>query len=356
MAKCSCSQHFLRNRKGELRKITNGLFLLRLRRSYKISYMVPHAVNEHRELIAIIVVLITNSTTTSGMTATLLHKLSSTLGEGAFWHSTRQSFFWVDIEGKTLYEHTAMGKLASWGSPYRISMVAQSYQEDVLVLAMQGRIMKFDLKSGALSLVVKLEIDKPENRCNDGGVDVTGRLWIGTMSMQFHEGSGSLYCIDRDQPVSKKIQGLTVPNGLAWSPDGKRMYHVDSNSRKVACYSFDPGMGTIAFKKNVLQVPRNMGSPDGMCMDEEGMLWIAHWNGSSVCRWNPADGALLSKIEVPVPQVSCCAFGGENMDQLLITTARQNMSAADLEKYPDSGSVYMAEPGVRGIKKHLCNL
>jgi sugar lactone lactonase YvrE len=290
------------------------------------------------------------------MTATLLHKLSSTLGEGAFWHSTRNSFFWVDIEGKTLYEHTAQGKLSSWGSPYRISMVAQTQEDHVIVLAMQGRVMKFDLQTGALSMVVKIELDKPDNRSNDGGVDVMGRLWIGTMSMHFQEGSGSLYCIDRDLSVNKKIQGLTVPNGLVWSADNTRMYHVDSNSRKVAAYAFDPNMGTISFKKNVLQIPRNMGSPDGMCMDEEGMIWIAHWNGFGVYRWNPADGTLIGKIEVPVPQVSSCAFGGENMDQLLITTARQNMSAADREKYPDSGSVYIATPGVRGLRKFVCNL
>lgn len=290
------------------------------------------------------------------MTATLLHKLSSTLGEGAFWHSTRKSFFWVDIEGKTLYEHTALGKLSSWGSPYRISMIAQCHEDHVLLLAMQGRVMKFDLQSGALSMVVKLEPDKPDNRSNDGGVDVMGRLWIGTMSMHFQEGSGSLYCVDRELSVNKKIQGLTVPNGLVWSADNTRMYHVDSNSRKVAAYAFDANMGTISFKKNVLQIPRNMGSPDGMCMDEEGMIWIAHWNGSGVYRWNPADGSLISKIEVPVPQVSSCAFGGENMDQLLITTARQNMSAADREKYPDSGSVYIATPGVRGLPKFICNL
>jgi sugar lactone lactonase YvrE len=317
--------------------------------------MQPCAINEHRELMIIIVAL-NQFNRILGMTATLLHKQSNILGEGAFWHPVRQSFFWVDIEGKTLYEHTAQGKLSSWGSPYRISMIAQSQFDDVLVLAMQGRIMKFDLKSGALSMVAKIEAEKPENRCNDGGVDVAGRLWIGTMSMHFHEGNGSLYCVERDQPVSKKIQGLTVPNGLAFAADNTRMYHVDSNSRKVACYSFDAGQGTIAFKKNVLQTPRNMGSPDGMCMDEEGMLWIAHWNGFGVCRWNPNDGSLITKIEVPVPQVSSCAFGGDNMDQLLITTARQNMSQADRDKYPDSGSTYIAEPGVRGVKKHTCNL
>lgn len=289
------------------------------------------------------------------MTATLLHKLTSILGEGAFWHPVRKSFFWVDIEGKTLYEHTAQGKLSSWGSPYRISMIAQAMHEDQLVLAMQGRVMKFDLKSGALSLLVKLEADKPDNRTNDGGVDEMGRLWVGTMSLHFHEGNGSLYCIDQSLSVSKKIQGLTVPNGLAWSVDGRRMYQVDSSSRKVACYAFAPATGSISFKKNIFQVPRNMGSPDGMCIDEEGMLWIAHWNGFSVCRWNPDTGAVLDKIEVPVPQVSSCAFGGENMDQLLITTGRQDMSAADAEKYPDSGSVYLATPGVRGVRKHIFN-
>jgi len=86
------------------------------------------------------------------------------------------------------------------------------------------------------------------------------------------------------------------------------------------------------------------------------MIWIAHWNGFAVHRWNPNDGTLIGKIDVPVPQVSSCVFGGENMDQMLITTGRQNLSPADREKYPDSGSVYMATPGVRGLRKYVCNL
>jgi sugar lactone lactonase YvrE len=131
------------------------------------------------------------------------------------------------------------------------------------------------------------------------------------------------------------------------------MYHIDSPTRKVQSYSFDHKTGTIVFEKTAITIPQEAGTPDGMCIDEEGMLWIAQWNGFGVYRWDPVNGKLLEKIDVPVPQVSNCAFGGPGYDQLFITTAREGFSPELIAKYPDSGSIYIARPGVRGVRKNI---
>jgi sugar lactone lactonase YvrE len=287
------------------------------------------------------------------MTATLLYHSNCILGEGAFWHEARQSFFWVDIDGKSLHEYDLQNKKVNhWQFQHRPSMIALDVQGQC-VIVFQGGVTRFDFTSEKLDWLVALEKDVPDNRTNDGAVDSEGRLWIGTMNVRFKEGAGTLYCIDHDFSVTKKIDNLTIPNGLVWSIDNRTMYHIDSPTRKVRAYSFDSKTGEIVFERDAINIPSEMGSPDGMCIDEEGMLWIAQWNGFGVYRWDPDNGKLLDKIEVPVPQVSSCAFGGKNFDQLFITTARENFTPELYTRYPDSGSVYIAQPGVRGVRKNI---
>jgi sugar lactone lactonase YvrE len=287
------------------------------------------------------------------MIASLLYNSNCILGEGSFWHEGRQSFFWVDIDGKRLHEYVIQSKkVNSWQFQNRPSMIALDVQGRCIIV-FQGGIARFDFTSEKLDWVVALEKDVSDNRTNDGAIDSEGRLWIGTMNVRFKESAGSLYCIDFDLRVTKKIENLTIPNGLVWSLDNRTMYHIDSPTRKVRAYAFDSKTGEIVFERVAINIPTEMGSPDGMCIDEEGMLWIAQWNGFGVYRWDPLRGELLDKIDVPVPQVSSCAFGGANFDQLLITTAKENFSDESLRKYPDSGSVYIAQPGVRGLGKNL---
>ncbi len=287
------------------------------------------------------------------MTASLLYPCNCILGEGAFWHEARQSFFWVDIDGKLLYEYlTQTAKVNSWSFQHRPSMIALDSHGE-LIISFQGGVARFDLQTETLHGLIEIEKAIPDNRTNDGAIDPAGRLWIGTMNTQFKEGAGSLYCIGHDLSLTKKVEGLTIPNGLVWSLDNRTMFHIDSAARKVQAYSYDNTFGSIVFERTAVTIPPELGTPDGMSIDEEGMLWIAHWNGFGVYRWNPDTGKLLDKIEVPVPQVSSCAFGGADFDQLFITTAKENFSLESLKKYPDSGSVYIAQPGVRGVRKNV---
>jgi sugar lactone lactonase YvrE len=284
------------------------------------------------------------------MTASSLYKVGCTLGEGAMWHQARNSFFWVDIEEKKFYEcHWTNRLLRTYEIDFRVSLVLETSNTEMVLLAVQGGLMRYDLNTCQREWATEIEADIPRNRTNDGACDNAGRIWIGTMNEECEEGQGSVYRVERNGKPMRMIGGVSIPNGIAWSDNGTTMYHVDSHDRVVRAYDFDPASGNIQFKNIAIQVPAHLGSPDGMCMDEEGMLWIAHWNGFGVYRWNPVTGILISKIEVPVPQVSSCAFGGDDMRSLLITTAKQGLSADQLRKYASSGDVFLALPGCRGV-------
>jgi sugar lactone lactonase YvrE len=288
--------------------------------------------------------------------ARLLYKIPCILGEGPVWHAERSSIFWVDIEGRTIFElEWESRELKEWHIPHRVSLILPG-RKDRLILALQGGIAGFDLKTQELEWLADIEKDLPGNRCNDGGCDKRGRLWVGTMDLDFKEGAGSLYCVEKGFSPRRELGRVTISNGLAWSLDNKRAYHIDSPTQTVRSYLFDMDKGSLSFEKIAFQIPETMGTPDGMCIDKEGMLWVAHWGGFGVNRWNPASGEWIDRIEVDAPNVSSCAFGGEQLDYLFITTARQQLTHEVLEKYPDSGSLFIAKLEVKGVPLNPCDL
>jgi sugar lactone lactonase YvrE len=127
------------------------------------------------------------------------------------------------------------------------------------------------------------------------------------------------------------------------------MYFIDSPTQSVDAYFFNGDTGEIKFDKTVIEIPIEMGTPDGMTIDNEGMLWIAHWGGYGVYRWNPFTGELISKIEVPAPNVTSCRFAGKDLDQLVITTARKNMSESQLSDYPQNGDLFIVKTNSNGV-------
>jgi sugar lactone lactonase YvrE len=278
---------------------------------------------------------------------------SSVLGEGCFWHTQRKTFFWVDIEERKLSEIDASGKLVNyWVMPERLG-TAVPVQDDTnkLIVALQNGLSVLDLITGHLEWLMDLEKDLPENRANDGKCDSQGRMWLGTMGIEAQNGAGSLYRIEGSK-AQKVLSNLSISNGMAWSTDN-RFYFIDSPTKRIDSYIFDPEGGNIEFERTVIEVPDELGLPDGMNIDEEGMLWVAHWDGFAVCRWNPTTGELLTKVVVPVPQVSCCAFGGEDLKTLIITTAKKELSEEDLLKYPLSGHLFTARVDVKGLETNL---
>lgn len=290
----------------------------------------------------------------SSMNASVLYPSQCYLGEGPLWHAERNSCFWVDIEGKKFYEYKWLEKTVQCRRlDYRVTLIVQD-KDNHLVLGLEGGIARYNLDTETITWLIDIEKQHNRHRCNDGKVDSRGRLWVGTLQMDFMEGAGSLYCVDENMELQKKQDKVTISNGLAWSLDNTRLYFIDSPTHKVQSFLFEEETGQIIFEKDVIHIPTGMGTPDGMAIDEEGMLWIAHWGGFGVYRWNPLNGELISTVKLPVPNVTSCTFAGENLDHLLITTARQDLSEEDLKKYPESGDVFCAKVPAKGMLPHKC--
>lgn len=288
------------------------------------------------------------------MKAAVLYPSQCILGESPLWHAERKCCYWTDIENGILYEYSwLLQTTRSWKFNYKLTLVVQG-KDNHLVLALNARIARFNLESERLEWLLDLELPSSGNRCNDGACDSYGRLWIGTMHQEHKKGRGALYCIDTNLNIYKKLEYTTISNGIVWSLNNKRLYYIDSPTQVVQSYIFDEESGEIIFEKNAVQIPVEMGTPDGMAIDEEGMLWIAHWGGFGVYRWNPRNGFLIDRVELPVPQVTSCAFAGENLDHLVITTARENFKEEELIKYPESGNTFLVKTGVKGIATNKC--
>jgi sugar lactone lactonase YvrE len=231
----------------------------------------------------------------------------------------------------------------------RIGCLCLTDESDNLVLALQDGLYKFNVKTKSMTLILnrrEFENDKCNHRFNDGKPDSMGRMWIGTMNhIETTEnlGSGFLYSFENNKPTVRQT-GITVPNGIAWSLDNSKLYFIDSPAREVYQYDFDVHTGNISNRKVIIKFidsnERYWGFPDGMTIDKEGMLWIAHWGGACVTRWNPDKGELIEIIDVPSYQVTSVCFGSDNMDSLYITSAKVNLSEELLQKYPLSGSIF----------------
>jgi len=290
------------------------------------------------------------------MQAVELYASQSILGEGPIWHAAKKTCYWVDIEQGILYGYNWLTQQTStWQFDYKLTMVIEC-TGDHLLLALDTSLARFTPETGRLVWLVDIEPGITANRCNDGASDSKGRLWAGTMHRQHQHEAGSLYCIDEHLTVTKKVAKVSISNGLAWSLNNKRLYYIDSPTQKVQCYLFEEETADIIFEKTAIHIPVELGGPDGMTIDAEGMLWVAHWGGFGVYRWNPLTGELLTKVEVPAPHVTSCAFAGEHLDYLLITTARENMTEEALTAYPQSGNTFIVQPGVPGVEAYKCVL
>lgn len=280
--------------------------------------------------------------------AELLYKTELILGEGAHWHADWKKFLYVDIEGKKVgridpvtknMEERAVGE--------RVGTVVPATNGQ-LIIALENSIEALDFETGIRQELTKIETDKPGNRSNDGKCDAAGRLWIGTMSIQEELHHGALYCLDNS--LHRKLERISISNGICWSADNLVMYYIDTLDYNIKAYDFEVGTGSISNERIVVSVKEPGYGPDGMTIDEEGMLWVAMWGGACVNRYNPFNGTLIGKVEVPALNVTACAFGGADMKQLFITTARKGLNEEQLQKYPLSGSLFYLNTEIKGAQ------
>jgi sugar lactone lactonase YvrE len=273
----------------------------------------------------------------------------ATLGEGAIWNQKEKLLYWIDIEEGILHKFNPVStEDVQFNLDKRIGAVVPSEKGGLLV-ALEDGIYHYNTITDSISFIVNPAENSSEIRFNDGKCDPAGRLWTGTMSLTGKNNAGALYCLNNKGDIEKKIDSVSISNGIAWSLDNKKMYYIDTPTGKVKEYDYEITTGKISFTKDAVVIPPDMGHPDGMTIDSKGNLWIALWGGSAVGCWDPENGKLLCKINVPVLNVTSCAFGGENLETLFITTASQGIPQVELEKYPYRGGLFKADPGVKGV-------
>jgi len=205
--------------------------------------------------------------------------------------------------------------------------------------------------SAEVKLLHHPEIHLPGNRFNDGKCDPAGRFWVGTMALAETSGAGNLYMIEKDLSHFTKIEGVTISNGMAWSPDHKTFYYIDTPTFQVVAYDYEIQTGDISNRRVAISIEEKEGYPDGMTIDTEGMLWIAHWDGWQVARWSPVTGEKLLSIPLPAARITSCTFGGDDLEDLYITSASIGLTEKQREEQALAGSLFVVRNcGFRGME------
>ena len=294
------------------------------------------------------------------------------LGEGPIWDVRTQTLYWVDIFAKRIY---AGAELVAELEEYEFLGCIAPREMGGLILALSGDASHANdgrfsfaglepspaLAPGAsvdhtqgrpdsakLTVLSALTGESSSNRFNDGKCDPRGRFLAGTMDKGETAPTGSVYSFD-GKSVTRILSNVTISNGMTWSPDHSTFYYIDTPTREVRAFDYDLESGAIANPRVSVSIPAALGWPDGMTSDMEGNLWIAMWGGAQVTRWNPNTGTLLEQIPIPALNVSSCVFGGKNMNELYLTSARKGLDETALKQYPLTGGVFRLETAVEGM-------
>jgi sugar lactone lactonase YvrE len=278
---------------------------------------------------------------------------AGTLTEGPRWDARAGRLCWTDIYAGTLNSCDAAGgdrRAMDTGLPLG------SYAPRVgggYVLALETGLAVSGADATRWTPIGEHRQRPTLLRANDGACDAAGRFFAGTMAHDEAPHAGALSRLDPaggDGTIGSPVvvvEGTTVSNGLDWSPDNAHMYYVDSAELRLDVFDYDLASGTPSGRRPLVGFTAADGYPDGLTVDAEGCVWVAFWDGGVVRRFDP-DGQLVGVVEVPVARVSSCTFGGAGLDELFITTASYQLSAADLAKAPLSGSIFRCRPGAVG--------
>jgi sugar lactone lactonase YvrE len=276
--------------------------------------------------------------------------VAAELGEGPYWVPEDDCLLWVDIPRGQLHRtYFPSGETVSIG----LGAVSAAFP------AVGGGI----LTAGGARLALHLPAERGERwttriiaevpardgiRFNDAGVDPAGRVWVGSMHIDESEPLGELYRLDAGGVLTTVVKGVTVSNGLGWSPDGVRMYYVDSPMRRIDVFDYDPAAGEAFQRRVFADLSAFDGVPDGLTVDADGCVWVAIWGGGVLRRFTP-DGDQDAVVEMPVSQPTSCAFGGPGMSDLYVTSARVGLTEAELKAQPLAGRLLRLTPGPVGL-------
>jgi D-xylonolactonase len=269
------------------------------------------------------------------------------LGEGVFWHREERSVYWVDIVQSRLYRLAHDGSFSAWEFPGRLSAVMPCNTGGLIATFANG-IRHIDPATAYVGKLLPLEEDRPENRFNDGHTDRYGQFWFGSMDDREIEESGCFYRMN-ELGVVHRVNNfglMCITNGPAFSVDAEWIFYTDTVNRKI--YRAPLELPTFPGKPTLfIDFSRFQGYPDGMCTDTEGGLWVCHFAGSRISRFD-ADGAFDREILLPVPNVTKCAFGGNDLRTLYITTAAKGLTAQERQTHPLSGGLFAIDVPFEG--------
>lgn len=290
------------------------------------------------------------------MNLELIVDAKATLGEGPVWDARTQTLYWIDILSKRIYSGsdilTELDDLVGCVAPRKSGglILALSGAASETSHVDEGRFgfARLDLDSGKLTHLSSLNDEPSNNRFNDGKCDPRGRFLAGTMGMEEKDPNGSLYSFD-GKSITKLLSNITISNGMTWSPDYTTFYYIDTPTREIKAFDYDLETGMVANPRSAICIPESLGWPDGMTSDMQGNVWVAMWGGAQVTKWNPNTGQLLQQIPVPAKNVSSCIFGGKDLNELYITSARVGLDEAVLTQYPLTGGLFRLQTRVEGM-------
>jgi sugar lactone lactonase YvrE len=278
--------------------------------------------------------------------ASLLVDARAALGEGPQWDTREDCLVWVDILAGVVFLTEATGEpRASFEIGHSVGSAMPAEGGGWLLADAMGfgRLTP----DGLVTRLLDSLADRPDLRFNDAKCDPAGRAWAGTLAADMAPGTGTLYRLDPGPVATAVLEDLTVSNGLGWSPDARTMWFADSADRRLHGFDYEPRGGGLGPDRHGFDLELVAGKADGLCVDDEGAVWVALWDGASVHRYTP-DGRLDTIVRVPASRVTSCAFGGGDGSTMFITTSRAGLDAADLREQPHAGGLFVVEPGVTG--------
>jgi len=274
-------------------------------------------------------------------------------GEGPSWDAQNGVLYWVDIPRATIYVYnpaTRQNQGIDLSKDFSSIGAVVACKSGGLLFTPERKIAYFDFEQPTYQILAEVEEDLPGNRFNDGKCDPYGRFLAGTMQTA-PDGtpSGSLYIMEHDTKVRKLLDGLVISNGLGWSPDYRTFYLADSFSKDVWAFDYDLEHGTISHQRTAFTLQEGNGVADGLTTDADGMLWLVLWDGACVQRWDPRSGALLATYPFPAKRTSCPVFGGEQMNELYVTSAAVGLQDSDWQAYPHNGALMRLKTEFTGM-------
>jgi len=271
------------------------------------------------------------------------------LGEGPRWDAASATLLWVDIPRQSVHRHDPATGTDTTQQVADVVSLALPRQAGGVVVGLPDGLHR--LETGRTERLVAIESERADTRSNDGACDAAGRLWFGTMALDERSPVAALYRVEPDLRVTTVLTGTTISNGLGWSPSGRLFYFVDSPTRRVDVFDFDPATGALEGRRPLAAVEVEGAVPDGLTVDAEGGVWVALHGGWGLNRYSP-EGDLVGEVRLPMAKITSCCFGGPELRDLYVTTRRQSLSDAEVAAQPLAGAVLRLDVGVAGLPTH----